>query len=498
MQYYYIDNTVAESGNGSASSPFKTLADFFALTAVTHPITVSLKRGQVHAGDVSDSNFLLYNTGSEHSYFTTYGFGGKPIIAAPDDGHCIVIGRARKLIMDNIMLLGSMVTNALASIAPCAIEGDYKADVWLNDMEFHSVGGRQQKWQPALWLTASNHVLTNTGYFGMNNPKFVGTSRGVWVMGIADFPAGAADNNGDNYYGYGIRINNPSFVDVGGDGVIISNAASKEDPANYTMEEVIANEDFSGVVNPMFSSTRVDFQGTASVNHWMSNCNKVFFKAPATNGSIGSQYGIDKQSIDFDILCHNCLIDGGYSRNASGWLLTSNYASQVKTKPDDVTAFDWYYTQGWGNKNNTLRNSISFNDGCQGGRPKVLLQGYTYNLKIENCVIIDTVTPEAVLLLMFGDSGKMWDLTDGIYACVLNKVTFYAPNASSIRLLHSGSDSGADSLVQATDCNLYAGTGVTPVWPTSVDSSANSSEDPGFMNMPSSSPSREYAFEKFL
>ncbi|MEW6485365.1 MAG: hypothetical protein AB1423_12205 [Pseudomonadota bacterium] len=498
MNNYYIDSSVASSGDGTQNNPLKQISDFLSLSNVVLPFTLYLKRGSVFSGGLSDDGTKFYNTTSEANYIKLYGNGPSPVITATDDSFCLSFSKVRNLISDPLILIGSMVKSALASVSPCMISGDNNTNVWLNDWEFHSVGGRQQAWQPALWMSANNAVLGNAGYFGLNNPRFFGTSRGAWVMGISDMPADATDNNGDNYCGYGIRVTNPAFVDVGGDGIIMSNATSKEDPKSYSDADIIANPDFSGVVNPSFSSTRVDFQATASVNHWVSNCKKVFFIAPTTNGSIGSQYGIDKQSVDFDILCHNCLISGGYSRNASGWLLTSNYSAQVKAKPDGVTAFDWYYTQGWGNKNNTIRNSISFNDGCQGGRPKILLQGYTYNLMIENCVIIDTVSPSVDLILMFGDGGAMYPLTSGVYACVLTGVTFYAPNAASISLLHSGSDSGASALVQATGCNLYASEGITPVWPASVDSSANESSDPGFINLPSSSPTMDYAFANLL
>lgn len=44
MQNYYVDSSVAASGDGSESSPFKQLSDFFKPTSVSHPITINIKK----------------------------------------------------------------------------------------------------------------------------------------------------------------------------------------------------------------------------------------------------------------------------------------------------------------------------------------------------------------------------------------------------------------------------------------------------------------------
>jgi len=157
------------------------------------------------------------------------------------------------------------------------IAGYNDTNVWINGWDFHAIGGKQQAWNPAFWFAASNEVLGNAGYFGMNNPKFVDTARGVLVMGINDIPSGIQDNNGDRYYVYGIRINNPSFVNVGGDGIILSNAASIDNPKNHNMDKVIADRNYSEIVNPAYSSSRSDIQNNASVAFWFSNANRCFF-----------------------------------------------------------------------------------------------------------------------------------------------------------------------------------------------------------------------------
>lgn len=496
MNNYYIDSSVSTSGDGSYASPFKQFSDFFALTSVTHPITLNVRNGLVYNGGAVDNNYLLYNTTSDTSYLKTYGEGSAPVIVARDDQNerCIRWGKVRNFISEKIILAGTMVANPLGNVNPCMIEGDNNTNVWLNDWEFHGIGGKQQAWAPAFWFAAVNFVLGNAGYFGMNNPKFVNTARGVWVMGISDVPSGTTDNNTDRYYAYGVRINNPSFINVGGDGVIMSNCASINNPKSYDIDDVIADKNYSGIVNPSYTSFRSDMQGNASVAMWFSNCNKCFFYKPQVNGSMGAKYGIDKQSVDFDILCHDCLIDGAYSRNASGLLLTSNYASQVPAKPSGTSDFDWYYTAGYGNKNNTIRNSISYNDGTEATRPKMLIQGFTYNLMVENCIFIDMVTTDANLMTIYGG----FTLTNSVYCAVLSNVTFYAPNAKTIRMLGSGSTSGTDSLVSATNCNLFASSSVTPTWPTNGLMTNNTSVDPLFYNCPASSPSFNMAFKIFM
>jgi len=279
MQNYYVDSSVAASGDGSESSPFKQLSDFFKPRSVSHPITINIKKGLTYQGGVIDNNKLLYNTTPAESYIKTYGEGSPPVIVARDiyNERCIRRPKVRNLIADPIILAGTMALNPLGNVNPCMIAGYNDTNVWLNGWDFHAIGGKQQAWNPAFWFAASNEVLGNAGYFGMNNPKFVDTARGVLVMGINDIPSGIQDNNGDRYYVYGIRINNPSFVNVGGDGIILSNAASIDNPKNHNMDKVIADRNYSGIVNPAYSSSRSDIQNNASVAFWFSNANRCFF-----------------------------------------------------------------------------------------------------------------------------------------------------------------------------------------------------------------------------
>jgi len=158
----------------------------------------------------------------------------------------------------------------------------------------------------------------------------------------------------------------------------------------------------------------------------------------------------------------------------------------VIAKPAGETDYSWYYTKGYGNKNNTIRNSVSFNDGCQPTRPKMLIQGFTYNLMVENCIFIDTVTTDAVLATIYGG----FDVVNSTYSISLTNVTFYAPNAKAIRLFGTGSSPGTDSLVKATNCNLFASQGVTPTWPVNGVIVNGLSQDPGYYDLPISSPSK--------
>ena len=484
MNYFWIDPDVSTSGSGTLASPFKSLNDFFSLSSVTHPLTIYIKSGTSMTGGNVDTNNLLYNTTGEQSYIYPYGDSSliPKIVQSGAENAALIIGKAKNISIYGIEFIGPFSPYALSSISPYRTSSDENANVWLVGCKWKAKAVFAQTWVPALWFTSVND-LGRVSSFGLRDCSFENTPRGVWIQGNGNMPSGQTTNIGDRYYGYGIRAENVSCVNVGGDGIIISNAASVSDPLSS-----IDATTSSGLFNCTYRSSRIDFQANASVPFWMSNCNKVVFDHLTVVNNYAARGGLDKCAYDFDILCQNCLIQYSTSNGCGGgFLLTSNYANQVPALPSGTDVYTWYYTNRFGNCDNTVRYCSSFNDGW--GKQKIQWQGYTFNLNFHNVTFFDTFGIQSILCSMYRDSTNLYSVTNGVYGLVFDSCNIYSPNCTSSRVAGSDANSGTTALITISNFNIYGGPSVTPVIDSAIVQSSVTTTDPLYINCPSSSPS---------
>lgn len=482
MNNFWINPDVTASGDGSEAAPFKTLSDFFALSTVTHPITVFIRAGTSQAGQFIDVNNLLNNTGNEMSFIKPYGIGHLPIIAqAVGASTAFSLTKARKLKIDSIHFVGLCNGTAFININPINTASSNRADVYVENCVVEGRAGVAQSYYLAMWLTANTSLGGEISYFGLKNTKFIHVPKGVWVQGNSAAPASQVGNIGDSYYGRGVVVDGCSFIDVAGDGAIMSNCCSTNDP------RVLRDADTSGIFNSVYRSGRMDFQNQATVAFWLSNCNKVLMSNLAVYNSVSSRGGLDKTAYDFDILCWDCLLEYSFSSgNGGGFLLTSNYANQVKSRPDGTSVNDWYYTNRYGNGNNTARYCLSFNDGWN--KHRVWWQGYVFNLTFQNVTFIDTISKTFAAGAMYL-SNNLPTVGLGITGLIFDSCNFYAPNSSALSYLGTDSNTGTDALSKFTNNNFFGGAGITPTVPTNAVVAGNTATDPMYVNCPTSSPS---------
>ncbi|MCC3733718.1 hypothetical protein LLS47_12345 [Rouxiella badensis] len=482
MNNFWINPDVNVSGDGSESSPFKTLNDFFALASVTHPITIFIRAGSTQTGQFIDANNLLNNSGSDMSFIKPYGIGYLPIIAqGVASSTALSLTKARKLKIDSLHFVGQCNGTAFVNINPINTNTSNRADVYIENCVVEGRAGVTQSYYVSMWMTANTSLGGEVSYFGLKNTKFIHVPKGVWVQGNSAAPSSQVGNIGDSYYGRGVIVDGCSFIDIGGDGAIMSNCCSTYDPL------VLRDEDTSGIFNSVYRGGRMDFQNQATVAFWLSNCNKVLMSNLAVYNSVSSRGGLDKTAYDFDILCWNCLLEFSFSSgNGGGFLLTSNYANQVKPKPDGTDINTWYYTNRYGNGNNTARYCLSFNDGWN--KQKVWWQGYIFNLKFQNVTFIDTISRTFSSAAMYLEQ-TLPTVAAGITGLIYDSCNFYAPNSSTIRYLTSDSNNGTDALSKFTNNNFFGGAGISPIVPTNAVVSGNNSADPLYSNCPVSSPS---------
>lgn len=500
MNYIYVDSGNSLPGDGSLQNPYNDISYVFSLSELSHPVSVLIKSGSVFFGLREGNNNLFYNKTSQMSYISTYGFGDKPKFIQDSSGdYCFILPEAKNLTIRGIEFVGdyqNINPNHCVYTKPVRTDSDENANVWYEQCRFSAKPNRNQAWSLALRMNAgSGPIPGRVSSFGVRSCVFVGVPRGAWLLGNSSAPSSQKYNVGDSYYGYGIQCVKSSFIDVGGDGCIISNACSPD--ALKTGSEALSTT--SGMFELWYSSERADKQLNASVAFWLSNCNKVLIHKCVVKGQYGSRTGLDKYAFDFDILCWECVVQYCYSSCNAGLLMTSNYAGQVSSRPSGISVLDWYYNNRYGNGNNLIHHCLSFNDGVSSTKPKILWQGYTFNLTIENVTIIDTVSPNVSIATMWQESSAPMSSSDGQMGIKIKNVLVYAPSASVISILNGDTGSGTPALTSVSYSDIYASSGVTPSYASGIVQSGNISSDPEFVQMPFSEPSTDIqAFSMFI
>lgn len=481
MNYIYVDSSKNTNGDGTASNPYNSLQYVFDMSTLPHPCTILIKRGQTYQLN-KELQYLsiIYNTTNQMSYLDTYGTGQIPVIDGNDNAVLTSLS-ARKFTFKNVIFKSSCKNaNDMFFLRPMDYNGDTIADVWFEDCIFKGKFGVTDRYWIGITMDAYGEVNRKVNNFGLKRCKFIDMPKGAWLRGNKN---SSSNNIGYDIYGTGIRAEDCSGINVSGDVVIISNARSPVDPL------ISIDENTSGIFNCVANSRRTDGQFRATVPFWLSNCRYAVIHGSTVLGTQGANRGSDKQAFDFDILCQNCLMQYCYSANNAGLFLTSNWAGQVDAKPSDKTALQWYYEQLNGGVNNTVRYCISFNDACQLDNFKVLLQGYMFNTKVQNCIFIDTVSSNATLLCADRDSSNQITYTNELRYAVFENVVFYAPNADKISFAGGYTRDDLLSALTIKNSLLFAKSDVTPEIKSGIEALNNIFSDPDYLNCPNSSPS---------
>lgn len=481
MNYIYVDGSKDSNGNGTAFNPYNSLQYVFDMASLPHPCTIFLKRGQTYQLNKNlEYLSITYNTTDSMSYLDAYGVGPLPVVDGNDDSILKTLS-ARKFTFKNILFTSSCgKADDMFFLRPMDFEGDEIADVWFEDCVFKGKFGKNSRYWTAIVMDAWGEVDRKVNSFGLRRCKFIDVPKGAWLRGNKN---SSSTSTGYDIYSKGVRAEECSGVNVAGDVVIISNATSDINPL------IGINENTSGIFNGFSNSMRVDAQLRATVAFWLSDCRFAVIDHSTVLGTQGANGGSDKQAFDLDILCNHCVVQYCYSSNNAGFFLTSNWAGQVKPKPENIDVLEWYYNQLHGGVNNTVRYCISFNDGCQPGQYKLLLQGYMFNLKVQNCTFIDTVSKDASLVCSDRDWFNQVNYNQNLRYATFENVIFYAPNASKISFYGGYTREDLYASHDLKNSLIFSKTGVVPNVNSQINQSNNLFVDPDFINMPNSSPS---------
>ncbi|MBS0854934.1 MULTISPECIES: hypothetical protein [unclassified Tatumella] len=493
MNNYYIDSNSKAAGNGSITAPFQSLSDFFALSSVSHPVTLNLKRGSVFVGNFEDTSKLLYNQTNDMSYITSYGDPslGMPVITRQSTTkQSFCTRKVRNLTVEDDICFFHDQKSELIRIAPCGLSStDRSANVWFKSLVMGSPGTipgyRSDSGTDYCMYMQQNPQDGTTNlvgdFWGMDGARFDNLIRGCWLLGM-----GGGSNGGlQDFTGQskGVQAKNCSFTRIGMDFCVLSGISSNLDPKYQGVDEYT-----SGIWNCRGSGLTLAGQMTYSVAFWWSGCHQLHVHDNTVVGIGPSK--TDRQPFDFDVRSWNCLVEDCYSAGCGGGsVMAVTWASQTTAKPDSETDDDWYVKKMFGNGNNTIRNCTSFNDGID--KYKISTQGIVYNFMIENMTIIDTQSTKAIIINVNASSPGI-NSTDPLWGTKINNSIFHYTNVSEYaRTWDTASVANSQKLSVFTKNNLYFNGLAPTAMPSASDGGSNTYVDSQFAFLPESQPSSQ-------
>lgn len=498
MNNYYFDSSFDAGGDGSKEKPFSTISEFFALSSVEHPLTLNLKRGSVFVGNFEDTNKIMFNQSSDISYITDYGDEslGDPVITRSDSSNlAFCLRKARNLtIKENIVFLHDNNTT-LIRIAPCGLSNtDRTANVWFKAKVIGASGSipgyrGDSGTEYAMFMQQNPQDGTSNlvgDFWGLDGARFENIIRGCWLLGM-----GGGSNGGMQDFSSqskAVQVKNSTFNRVGMDFCVISGVSSNLDPKNDGVDDYT-----SGIWGCRGSGLTFAGQKTYSVAFWWTACYGLHVHDNTVIGIGPSK--TDRQPFDFDVRSWNCLVEDNYSANCGGGvLLAVTFASQVTAKPDSETVDSWYVTKMFGNGNNTFRNHRSFNDGID--KYKISIQGYIYNLVIENLMFIDTTSTKVSIANV--NSQNYPQSSDQNWGAKINGCKFFLSNVSEYaRYWDTSSSANTEFMSNFKGCDFYFN-GVSPVTMPSNSDGGNNNINKFLSLFPKSNPSTIDGFDSFF
>lgn len=494
MNYYYIDPSFTGTSNGSINAPFKKMADLIA-SGIVHPCTISLKRGTVLVENVLFAS-TLKNTTAQMSYITDYGdqnldkpvWMNSTVWASQESGYTytgqhITSRNTRNLTIQNIHfsaraydiykeITGSLPIETIwlrLEILNGASEAAIDANVWVKNCKFSSAiiegTSRRSNYEAVIHIIVTSSGAFRADRFGVKNCNFVGVSRAITCTGNHSYAADPTDNSQGTLYSRGVQVENCSFVRNGRGAVLFQGIESALGAETIdSLQSYISNCNYSRYRWDSMNDT--DTAQSADAGFWTWRCNRILIDRIYGGGSYS--LNLDCELIDFDYLTWDSVARNCVSVNNSAILLsmgasslTSQGAARAAYNSSLYTVDQYFLTRRNGQGNNVLKNCISYNDGVDlGNNAFTPYAGFiktgggagTYNLTVQNCLCIDTVSRYSKPIL----TTLPLKTTAGLQKVKLNNNILLFPYLSVASLLPTISASQEIASTSMTNNTIYA------------------------------------------
>ncbi|ERK16143.1 hypothetical protein L579_4419 [Pantoea sp. AS-PWVM4] len=415
MKFIYVDPSATVPGNGSLEKPYRTMDEVIS-SGVSHPVTVSIKRGTHFYWSYISQNVMAFflNRSGTQSVLTSYGEGAYPIWYPKDAATRHTDTLFQNFNINSLQLSSPPGEQHTGGYLYGTLRGDANG---ICNLEIHHInfigdpaaiaGSAPAKEVACIHLTVKDktniaHKVFIHDIYGDN------INCGIFIRGNPHL------SEPDTYYGdqrksYGVRILDVSFTNIVNYGVLLSGAASKN-----KNRDVRGDEWESGWDNIYYSSYRTNVYNPikdphawttarADVPLWMTMCAYATGQNFEVHGS--GPAAPDRYALDLDYHCNHCLLRWGYlTNNAKPFMFVQGpfsnswyHANGYKPLNDDI--YTLYHTLGLGCVNNVIEYIVSYNDGVARTQrsediywKKACCFWYCYNNVVRNCLFIDTVS----------------------------------------------------------------------------------------------------------
>lgn len=434
MNNYYIDPSFTGASDGTINAPFKSFGAMFA-AGITHPCTIGLKRGTVLVENVLAGS-ALKNTTNQYSYITDYGDKKLPkpvwinstVWGSQESGYTytgqhLTSRNTRNLIISNINFsmrsydIYKPITGALPietiwlrlEILNGSGEPTIDANVWVQNCKFSAAviegTARRSNYEAVIHIIVTSSGAYRADKFGVKGCDFVGVSRAITCTGNHSYAADTTDNSQGTLYSRGVQVENCSFVRNGRGAVLfqgVESALSAETPD--VLQSYMANCNYSRYRWDSMNDN--DTAQSADAAFWTWRCNRILIERIYGGGSYS--LNLDCELLDFDYMTWDSVARHCVSFHNSAILLsmgasslTSQGAARAPYNSGLYTVDQYFYARRNGQGNNVIKECVSYNDGVDlGNAAFVPYAGFiktgggagTYNLTVQNCLCIDTVS----------------------------------------------------------------------------------------------------------
>lgn len=441
MNYVYVDPTVAVSGNGSESSPYKSVSAYIA-AGVVHPFKLMIKAGTTLV-DTANFGTKLKNESGESSIITRYGSGRNPRWINSENRSSSISGshirgdQVRSLLItgldfhckNNLEAIGAAQTIITLNL-PNSYSTDIDAEVWVSNCNFYgeprSTTGRYAYYNSAINLYVMSGATKRVNRFGVTDCNFHYVARPIQLIGNHAYAADVTDNRTGTMYSRGVKVINCGMVGCAKGGVEFGGCESELSAYTEDKYQTVCR-------NCTYSSYNWD-QGDANGGifadacFWTYRCNRVMFEYIKCSGA--TPMVADNEVIDFDMMSWDCVARFIVGSNCGCSLLVISSDSGARARYSDYSSLytqdEWYYTRRNGSGNNVFEHCVMFNCGINRGWPggyddavEIRTKGFVYNTMVRNVLFIDTVSVYPKPILGNGVAAR----SNGIPGVVLSNCT---------------------------------------------------------------------------